>query len=34
MERYPTAEFIIPGHGAEGGKSLLTHTLELLEAPQ
>lgn len=34
MERYPTAEFIIPGHGAEGGKSLLTHTLELLGAPQ
>ena len=32
MERYPTAEIVVPGHGAEGGKELLTHTLELLSA--
>jgi glyoxylase-like metal-dependent hydrolase (beta-lactamase superfamily II) len=30
MERYGQAEVVVPGHGAEGGKELLTHTLELL----
>jgi glyoxylase-like metal-dependent hydrolase (beta-lactamase superfamily II) len=30
MERYRQAEVVVPGHGAEGGKELLTHTLELL----
>ena len=34
MERYPAAEIVIPGHGAEGGKSLLMHTLDLLQAPR
>jgi metallo-beta-lactamase class B VIM len=33
MERYSRAEVVVPGHGAEGGKELLTHTLELLERP-
>ena len=32
-ERYGRAEVIVPGHGAEGGKVLLTHTLELLRRP-
>jgi metallo-beta-lactamase class B VIM len=31
MERYRLAEVVVPGHGAEGGKVLLTHTLELLK---
>jgi metallo-beta-lactamase class B VIM len=30
LERYGQAEVVVPGHGAEGGKELLTHTLELL----
>jgi metallo-beta-lactamase class B VIM len=30
MERYRQAEVVVPGHGAEGGKELLIHTLELL----
>lgn len=30
MERYPGAEVVVPGHGPEGGKELLAHTLELL----
>jgi len=30
MERYRQAEVVVPGHGAEGGKELLDHTLELL----
>ena len=33
MERYPKAEVVVPGHGAEGGRRLLTHTLELLASP-
>jgi metallo-beta-lactamase class B VIM len=33
LERYGQAEVIVPGHGAEGGKELLTHTLELLKRP-
>jgi metallo-beta-lactamase class B VIM len=31
MERYRQAEVVVPGHGAEGGRELLTHTLELLK---
>jgi len=31
MERYRLAEVVVPGHGAEGGRELLTHTLELLK---
>lgn len=31
MERYGQAQVVVPGHGAEGGKELLTHTLELLK---
>jgi len=31
MERYHQAEVVVPGHGAEGGRELLTHTLELLK---
>jgi len=31
MERYRQAEVVVPGHGAEGGQQLLTHTLELLK---
>ncbi|HEX3111966.1 MAG TPA: subclass B1 metallo-beta-lactamase [Candidatus Eisenbacteria bacterium] len=31
MERYRQAEAVVPGHGAEGGRELLTHTLELLK---
>ena len=34
MERYPKAEVVVPGHGAEGGRELITHTLELLTKPQ
>ena len=30
MERYPSAEVVMPGHGAEGGKDLLAHTMSLL----
>ena len=29
IRRYPNAEIVIPGHGAFGGRELLTHTLEL-----
>ncbi|HYJ33528.1 MAG TPA: subclass B1 metallo-beta-lactamase [Candidatus Binatia bacterium] len=32
MERYPATTIVVPGHGAEGGKDLLTHTLDLLSA--
>jgi len=31
MERYRLAEVVVPGHGAEGGRELLTHTLVLLK---
>jgi len=34
MERYRQAEVVVPGHGAEGGRELLTHTLELLTKPR
>lgn len=34
MERYRLAEVVVPGHGAEGGQQLLTHTLELLTKPR
>ena len=34
MERYRQAEVVVPGHGAEGGQQLLTHTLELLTKPR
>jgi glyoxylase-like metal-dependent hydrolase (beta-lactamase superfamily II) len=34
MERYPKAEVVVPGHGAEGGRRLLTHTLDLLAKPR
>ncbi len=30
LEKFPSAEIVIPGHGRSGGKELLTHTLELL----
>ena len=30
LEDFPAAELIIPGHGAFGGRELLTHTLDLL----
>lgn len=29
--RYPQAEVVVPGHGAVGGRELLSHTLSLLE---
>lgn len=29
--RYPEAEVVVPGHGKVGGRSLLSHTLYLLE---
>lgn len=31
IERYRTAEVLIPGHGSPGGLGLLSHTMELLE---
>jgi glyoxylase-like metal-dependent hydrolase (beta-lactamase superfamily II) len=31
-ERYPTAEVVVPGHGAEGTLTVLGHTLALLRA--
>lgn len=31
IKKFPSAEIIIPGHGAYGGKELLTHTLKLLK---
>lgn len=34
MERYRQAEVVVPGHGDEGGRELLTHTLELLTKPR
>jgi metallo-beta-lactamase class B len=30
IDKFPTAEIVIPGHGQTGGKDVLTHTLELL----
>jgi metallo-beta-lactamase class B len=33
IERYPTVERVIPGHGEPGGRELLIHTQELLLAP-
>ena len=30
IDKFPTAEIVIPGHGQVGGKELLTHTLKLL----
>ena len=30
IEKFPTAEIVIPGHGQVGGKELLVHTLNLL----
>ncbi|MBD2714139.1 subclass B1 metallo-beta-lactamase [Microvirga sp. STR05] len=32
--RYPKAETVVPGHGQWGSSNLLTHTLELLNAPR
>ena len=31
LQRYPTVELVIPGHGPPGGAELLHHTLGLLE---
>ena len=31
IERYPSAERVVPGHGDHGGPELLTHTLQLAE---
>lgn len=31
---YPDAEFIIPSHGAPGGRALLQHTIDLVNAAQ
>lgn len=31
IARYPDAQWVIPGHGAFGGKELLLHTLDLLK---
>jgi metallo-beta-lactamase class B len=31
LQRYPTVELVIPGHGPPGGSELLHHTLGLLE---
>ncbi len=30
IEKFPSVEIVIPGHGRSGGKELLMHTLELL----
>ena len=30
--RYPRADLVVPGHGAPGGRALLTHTLSLIRA--
>lgn len=30
IDKFPSAEIVIPGHGQIGGKELLAHTLELL----
>lgn len=32
IEKFPSAEIIIPGHGQYGGKELLVHTKELLSS--
>lgn len=32
IERYPTVERVIPGHGEPGGRELLLHTAELLQS--
>ena len=34
IDRYPYARMVIPGHGPEGDRALLAHTLELLQSPQ
>lgn len=33
LDAYPSAALVIPGHGASGGRELLQHTLDLLNAP-
>lgn len=32
IERFPAARLVVPGHGEPGGRELLTHTRELLDA--
>jgi metallo-beta-lactamase class B len=32
LDRYPDAEYVIPGHGEVGGLDLIEHTLELIRA--
>jgi metallo-beta-lactamase class B len=32
LELYPSVKFIVPGHGALGGKEMLTHTISLVDS--
>lgn len=32
IDTFPDVQIVVPGHGASGGKELLTHTIKLVEA--